>query len=318
MEIDAFLQEFGNEHPYISAHTSGSTGKPKEILLSKDDMKRSARASNARFGIDSHSRLACPLSADYIAGKMMAVRALVAGCSLDVLPVSKNISLPDDTLDRPIDLIAVVPGQIPSLTACADLCRRVRHVLVGGGAPSESMCRDLLDAGVKVTISYGMTETCSHVALADAADPQRVFHAMPGISFGTDADGRLVIYAPEFSFGTLTANDIVKLVDSRSFVWLGRSDNIINTGGLKLVPEQLERMYAATLPADTVYYITSEDSSEWGRAVLLVVEGTDSLAQRCMDLLRTSGIPHRMLPKRAVALPELRRTASGKIVRTQL
>lgn len=311
--LNDFREEFLAPGDYIVAHTSGSTGKPKAIRLSKDDMRRSARASNALFGVGADSLLACPLSADYIAGKMMVVRALEAGCDLVELPVSNSVMLPDT--DRTISLLPVVPSQIDSLLTYTDLDERVSTILIGGGAPSAARSRALVDRGIRTYISYGMTETCSHVAVADGADPKRIFRAMPGISFSIAEDDRLVIDAPAFSFGTQTVNDIVELIDSRTFRLLGRADNVINSAGLKLHPEVLEQMYAAVLDAETEFYVRGEPSVEWGSSVLLVVEGSPALAEQAMHRLSASDIARRYLPKRAEAVERFERTASGKIIR---
>lgn len=311
MNLEVFRREFLATGDYIIAHTSGSTGAPKAIQLAKSDMRRSARASNAFFGITGESVLACPLSADYIAGKMMVVRALEAGCRLVELPVANAISLPD----FPVDFMPVVPSQLPGLIALDNLGQRVRTILIGGGAPSAKLCAELVAKGVKAFISYGMTETCSHVAIADAADSERVFHAMPGITFDADADGRLIINAPDFSFGSFKVNDLVSLRSHDSFCYLGRVDNVINSGGLKLYPEQLDEMYRQAIGDSVIYYTIGAAHPELGMAVQLVVEGNEADASAIMERLQSSGIPHRFLPKTIVMREYLVRTSSGKLIR---
>ncbi len=316
-DLNDFRKEFLSDNDYITAHTSGSTGVPKAICLSKSDMRRSARASNKFFGIGPESLLVCPLSVDYIAGKMMVVRALEAGCQLMQLPVSNDIILPENQMQI-ISLLPVVPSQLQSLLRYTDLSDRVRTLLIGGGAPKDSHCRALVSAGVKVYISYGMTETCSHVAIADGEDQDRIFNAMPGIFFSSETDGRLTVHAPDFSFDGLTVNDIVEIVDRYSFRLLGRSDNVINSAGLKLHPEALEHMYEPVLGTEAVYYVTGEPNEEWGNSVLLVVEGSGECAVEAMNKLRQSGISHKYLPKRAVAVSVIPRTDSGKIIRRRI
>ena len=157
-----------------------------------------------------------------------------------------------------------------------------------------------------------MTETCSHVALAHAEDPERVFHAMPGISFETDTDGRLIICAPNFSFGRLTTNDIVELRSADSFCWRGRFDNVINSGGIKLYPEELERLYSPYLQG-TNFYVAGRSDSRWGQAVAIVVEGQAD-EKKIMQTLRDN-LPHKLCPKSIETVAALPRTANGKIRR---
>lgn len=308
--LSDFRDEFLGPGDYVEARTSGSTGAPKTIRLSKSDMRRSARASNAAFGIGPDSLLACPLSADYIAGKMMVVRALEAGCRLVELPVSNTLELPGGR----IDLLPVVPTQLASLLDLDNPAARVRTLLIGGGAPSANVCRRLEQAGVKAWISYGMTETCSHVALALAADPRRVFRAMPGISFAVTADSRLIVRAHGFDFGDQTTNDIVELLSGSEFRLLGRADNVINSGGLKLHPEQLEPIYAAVLGPEVDFYVAGEPDAELGSRVVLVAEAPADAAE-LLARLRASDIPHRLLPKRSVTVTALPRTRTGKLRR---
>lgn len=306
-----FIDEWNDGLPFVEAHTSGSTGTPKTIRLLKSDMRQSARATNAFFGIDASSVLVSPLSTDYIAGKMMVVRALEAGCRLVQIPVSNTIEWPD-AVER-ARLFPIVPSQIDSLLAEPRLASRIDAVLIGGAAPSQEQCRALARAGYRAFISYGMTETCSHVALARADDPQRVFRAMPGITFETDADGRLIICAPAFSFGRLQTNDVVELFDDRSFCWRGRADGIINSGGIKLFPEELEALYAPALPGQA-YFVRKQPHPVWGEAVELVVEGTgDENALR--ESLRTIVTDSRRMPKSIRFVSAIPRTSNGKIRR---
>lgn len=311
-QLNEFLRQWYSSDSHIEAHTSGSTGTPKRILLNKSDMSASAQATIRAFNITERSVLALPLSLDYIAGKMMAVRAETAHCTLLMLPQSNDIILPEQPVV--IDLLAVVPSQLQSLLLHKDYAGRIKTVLVGGGAPSTEMCRALCDAGYTIMISYGMTETCSHVALAHGDDPQRIYHAMPGIRFEQDERQCLRIIAPHFTFGTLQTNDIVELIDSESFIYRGRADSVINSGGLKLVAEEIEALCAAVLPGRK-FYITSRPHELWGQAACLVIEADASETDVIMQQLRTAIRDHRMLPKSIEAVASLPRTASGKIQR---
>ena len=311
--LSEFLAEWHSPDPYVQAHTSGSTGTPKPIRLLKADMQLSARATNSFFGIGEHSVLASPLSFGYIAGKMMAVRAIEAHCALVPLPVSNRIELPD-TLPH-VDLLPIVPSQIESLLAQPAYAARISHVLVGGAAPSPAQCRALTDAGYKAYISFGMTETCSHVALKKICGHETYFEAMPGISFSQDRRGCLVIQAPAYSFGNLTTNDIVEIASPTEFRWIGRFDNVINSGGIKISPERLEKEIARYV--DRPFYITSAKDDRWGEVPAIVFEGTASEVQDILDLL-ASKIDHKTCPKKARAVRALPRTANGKIFRKKI
>lgn len=265
MTFEEFRREWFDSSTVICANTSGSTGIPKPVKLLKSDMELSARATCRRFGINASSLLAIPLGMDYIAGKMMAVRSFVSGARLVVLPPSRRPL--DGYSGDTIDLLAIVPSQIDGLLD-GDRVSCVRNVIVGGAPMSADQERRLLNAGLNVFATYGMTETCSHVALRPGGTD--VYQAMSGITFDVDGDGCLIIDTGEMSVGRIVTRDIVTLLSPTQFRWIGRADNCINSGGVKIFPETVERQLSAVIP-DRVFYITSRASSEWGQEVVMVI-----------------------------------------------
>lgn len=308
-DLTDFFTEWYSPNPYIVAHTSGSTGAPKEILLSKDDMRQSARATNTFFGIDAKSVIAMPLSVRYIAGKMVVVRAMEAGCAIFQMPVSNKLSI-----DSPIDLLPIVPSQIASLLEQPQNSSLITNVLIGGAAPTNEQCRDMAAAGYRIWISYGMTETCSHVAISRGDDATRTFRAMPGVRFTVTDDSRLIINRPSYNIKRLETNDIVELLTPTAFRWRGRADGVINSGGIKYIPEELEAEYSKALTGFE-YYVTCCPDLLWGQAVVLVAESATDISQQLMDILRDSIADSRRLPKRIICVPLLPRTTTGKIRR---
>lgn len=319
--LDKFIKEWENSYPHILAHTSGSTGCPKEIKLLKSDMISSARATNSFFGITSESLLLLPLSIDYIAGKMMVVRALCAGCKLEVQKPSNYVEI-----NKTVDLLAVVPTQLEGLLATAGARDKVANLLIGGAPLDPAIEARVASAGFNAWLGYGMTETCSHVALRRVgADP--TFQAMEGISFSVDRESCLVIHSDRFSWGKLATRDVVDLKDSRHFIWQGRADNVINSGGLKLHPEILEKKYRELIPDLAPFYLTGEKDGHLGERLLMVVEMPSDrnlsdekkkYIKRLMDQLRSAITDHKMLPKRIMTVDELPRTSNGKLKRNFL
>ena len=214
MTVDDFLAEWHNADDFITAHTSGSTGTPKVIHLLKSDMLASARATNARFGIGARSRGLLCLSPDYIAGKMMIVRALDA--------------------DHP------------------DRLARLATIIGGGGPVSPELENKLADLNANAYSTYGMTETCSHIAVRRIGI-DRHYTTLAPTTVSADSRGCLVARMPHLSVGEVTTNDIVDILSATEFRWRGRIDNAINSGGVKIIPEELEREIADLL--DVRYYI---------------------------------------------------------------
>lgn len=313
--IEHFMEQWCDRRPYIIAHTSGSTGAPKEIKLLKSDMIMSARATNARFSICSHSHLHLALSPAYIAGKMMIVRALEAGCDLTYEAPSNHGLLSTDYGD--IDLLAIVPSQCSQLLDNPIACKRLHNVIIGGAAISHATEQALLSAPWNSYATYGMTETCSHVALRRMGTD--AYTAMPGIRFATDHRNCLRINAPQFSFRQLQTNDIVDLLSPQSFIWKGRYDNVINSGGIKIFPEQLEAKLQPYISHP--FFIGGVPHPTWGTAVELIVELPDSkltdtfeLEQQLHDICRTH-LTTVECPKSIKFTAALPRTANGKIRR---
>lgn len=313
-DLKAFEAEWYSEVPYITAHTSGSTGTPKEIRLPKDDMRHSALATCRKFGITRDSHLVIPLAPQYIATKMMIVRSIVSGARLTMLPASNR---PDfSSVEGRMDLLAIVPSQLPYVLNESGRAGDIGAIIVGGAPMTPSSESLAAGAPCEVCASYGMTETCSHVALRCVSAGETVYRAMPGISFETDGDGRLIIVAPHYSFGRLLTNDIVRLHDAYSFEWLGRYDNVINSGGIKIQPELVESRLAGHIPYP--FYISGTPDDKWGQAVTLNIEVPDGVqppdTEDLLSLCRQHLTPHEV-PRRVVIHKAFKRTATGKLRR---
>lgn len=312
-EAEEFLREWRSEVPTVTAYTSGSTGAPKRIELSKSDMRASAEATVRFFGLGEGSTILLPLSPSYIAGKMQIVRAEIAGCRLIALPPSLELKTADSELPERVDMLPIVPAQLPGLLA-SPLAAITRNVIIGGAPLSPIEETMAGDAPFDAWATYGMTETCSHVALRRVGEA--MYQGLPGYTFSLDTRGCLVIENRAMSFGRLVTNDLVELHDSTSFRWLGREDNVINSGGIKIHPEEVERLIAPLLPSGTTFYTTGRASERWGREAVLVTDSTEVTAETLTRLKQH--LPSHLVPKAIIHLPQIPRTSSGKILRQKI
>lgn len=321
MTTQEFIAEWESGAPYIMAHTSGSTGTPKPVRLSRRLVEESARRSIAHFGLDAGSRLHLCLSPSYIAGKMLIVRSLMCGASLTceepgLSPLAENIDM------REITLMSVVGAQLPGLLALRESGAPVpviRHLLVGGAPLNAAQADMALRVAMNVWESYGMTETASHIALRriDSASSLRTvpFTLLPGIAVELDARGCLVV---DTGVGErLVTNDVAEMLTPRTFLILGRADNVIITGGLKVHPDQVEPLLAPLLAAYPGYFITGREHPRWGNVVCLVVESSGiSVAERERIIKGAAELlPTHCRPREIVAVSKLKRTDTGKIIR---
>jgi O-succinylbenzoic acid--CoA ligase len=310
-----FIEEWLSEATTVSAHTSGSTGEPKAVELLKSDMRRSAEATCKHFSIGADSVLHLPLSTDYIAGKMMIVRAMVSGATLIVeRPSNHPLTALPEGIER-IDLTAVVPSQVEGLLASRH-APIVRNAIVGGSAMSADTERVLRNSSIRGWATYGMTETCSHVALRDVTSGAESYCALPGVAFSLDDRGCLAITGEGYSFGRLVTNDVVRLVSPHEFVWLGRYDNVINSGGIKLHPEAMEKCLAAVMAQP--FYVTSRPSARWGEEAVVVVENVGREECDALFAAVRGVFDSAHAPKAVVSIPAFDYTSSGKIKRRKL
>ncbi|MDA9215912.1 AMP-binding protein, partial [Flavobacteriaceae bacterium] len=190
--IAKFIVKWFNEKPYIKVKTSGSTGTPKKIKLLKTNMVHSAFATGVYFNLGTNNTALLCLSAKYIAGKMMLVRALTMGWDLHVVAPDKDAIT---QYDNTYDFAAMVPYQVYHTLNALD---KIKKLIIGGGVIDPDLEAKLQTKSTQVYASYGMTETITHVAVrrVNGEDKTNVYSALPNVSFDLDSRGCLVIDAP--------------------------------------------------------------------------------------------------------------------------
>lgn len=275
MEQQEFQQEWENGLDFVVCHTSGSTGVPKEIHLNKDFMRQSARRTNDFFNITSSSRLHTCLDFKYIASKMMTVRSEEAGCVLTSENPS-NQPLKDITKEDEISLLSVVPSQmewiIDQHVASGGKKFAIDNILIGGSSIPGLLRRRIALSGLNAWESYGMTETASHIALRRVdVDGSMPFKTLPGISVTVNDNNCLVINMPGME--KIVTNDLAESTSSGEFRILGRADNCIISGGIKIIPEILETILGPFIAFN--YCLSSKSDPKWGERLVLVVEKSD-------------------------------------------
>ena len=256
-----FLTSWFDENDFILVKTSGSTGTPKEIKLKKIDLISSSKLTADYFNLKPGDKVINCLPVEYIAGKMMLVRSLVLGLDLYLFPVNSS---PIKQIQKNYDLIAFTPMQLENSILFID---RIKNVLVGGSAVNENLKQKILNINTNVYETYGMTETITHIAVRNLTKGENEFTTLPGIEIGK-RDNCLFIKPNHLSIEMVQTNDIVQFTNKNKFLLIGRRDFIINSGGVKLNPEAIEKKLAKYISADFV--ISSIDNSKFGEVVALV------------------------------------------------
>ena len=305
-----FLEEWNNDSPYVEVKTSGSTGEPKRMRVEKRRMLNSACITCDFLGLKRGDTALLCLSTDYIAGKMMVVRALERGMKLvSVEPKG----CPE--WEGMVDLAAMVPLQVWNLLhQNPSKLTHIRHLLIGGGAIDEGLEVALKDFPTAVWSTYGMTETLSHIALRRLNGPtaSSCYTPFEGVTLSQTEEGCLVIEAPSVHEGQLVTNDIVELRADGCFRVLGRKDNVICSGGVKIQMEEVERLLHPHLSIP--YIITRAKDGRLGETVVLLMEGgnADEAKAVCERVL-----PRYWQPRRFISVDRLPMTATGKPARAE-
>ena len=276
-EIRAFLEEWGNEEPWISVKTSGSTGKPKLIHLLKSDMVASAKLTEKYFKLANVKTALLCLPVKYIAGKMMLVRAMVSGFDLISVKPSSN---PIIDCVRSIGFAAMTPMQVNTvLHQSPDKLNLIKQLIIGGAAVDSRLESKLQEVKTRCFNTYGMTESITHIAVKklNGKNKSKYFEALPNITFQCNKDDCLILKTPHLSLLTITTNDVVKIIDNKQFKILGRIDNVINSGGIKIHPEALETR-VSNLFHNTRFFFSSLPDELLGERVVLVIESKNRIS----------------------------------------
>ncbi len=301
--VGDFLLDWFDGKPFIEMQTSGTTGTPKLISISKQAMVESALATGDFFGLRPGDKALHCLPVKYVAGKMMLVRAMILGLDLEFVAPSSH---PLDHVDMDFDFVAMVPLQAQN--SLSEL-KRVKKMIVGGAAINKNLEKELLKLPTQVYETYGMTETITHIAARKLGE--KAFTVLPGVTISYDDRNCLVIHAPRISDDVIVTNDLVELLDENQFIFMGRVDNVINSGGIKLIPEQIEEKLAQQLTQR--FFIASKPDAELGEKVILVIEG------EAFDLADDvyKALDKYEKPKEVLFVPKFKETPTGKIMRKE-
>lgn len=315
-EVVSFLRDwFSSSYDTMEVQTSGSTGTPKKMQVAKQKMLQSACTTCHYLGLSSADTALLCMNMKYIGAKMMVVRALLLGMKLVVREASGH---PLQDITEEISFAAMVPLQVYNSLQNGlerERLKSIRKVIIGGGALDASMEKELSSFPNLMYATYGMTETLSHIALRALSGPaaSRFFTPVEGVTLSLSEKQCLCIEAPLICEAPIQTNDIVRLYTDGSFVILGRIDNIINSGGIKIVVEEVESILLGYVAAPLA--ITSVPDRALGQAVVLLHESSleeEAIVKICQEYLS----PYKR-PKR-IFRTHLPLTPNGKIDRKEL
>lgn len=315
-DLKTFLAEWEDPSPYIQVQTSGSTGTPKQLTVRKEQMWQSARITCEYLGLKKGDNALLCMPLQYIAGKMMVVRSLYAGLNLIVRQPSGH---PLAGVSEPLRFAAMIPMQVYNTLRNPEERERLCQtdiLIIGGGAIDTALENEIRQLPNAAYSTYGMTETLSHIALRRLNGPEAspTYHPFPSVDISLSEEDTLVIKAPLVCDEVLRTNDVARLHPDGSFSILGRKDNIINSGGIKIQTEVVEE---ALHPVISVKFaITSVPHPKFGEAIVLLIEDKEKKVEPAGLQSRIDNVlPKYQRPKYIIEVETLPLTGSGKIDR---
>jgi O-succinylbenzoic acid--CoA ligase len=309
-------QEFG-------LRTSGSTGQPQLITLKRRQLAASAARTGDYFDLGPGDRALVCLNCEFIGGKMMLVRGLERNMHLTVVEPHAD-PFEEVPANAEFDFAAFVPLQLRAMLAAGRASRlnKLRAILVGGAGVEPSLLAEIQQLKVPVYLTYGMTETSSHMALRrlNGSEASPYYRVLPGLHLGQDARGCLTVRGDVTDDKLIVTNDHIALLDKHTFDWLGRVDFVINSGGVKVQAEKVEQVLDVALAEQGQSrraFVAGQPDERLGQAVTAYVEGgalPPATEKRLLALL-SERLDKYEVPKSVVYIPAFRATASGKLDR---
>lgn len=316
-----FCVEWLNGKTSFEITTSGSTGPPKKITIKRESMIASSGATAKALDLqEGMTSLVC-LDTGFIAGMMMLVRSMTTGMNMIITEPSANPlqELPSSK----IDFAALVPYQMNAMLQSdqSEQLSLIGTIILGGASINVQLLEEVSKIPAACYATFGMTETISHIALQrlNGIQRQENFHALDGVRISQDDRGCLVIEVGYLGEKIIT-NDIVDIVRSGEFKWLGRWDSAINSGGVKVFPEKIEKvigewMFGKGLP--NRFFAIGQKDERLGEQVVLVIEGKLELIHE-KELLTTmrTALAKYEIPKKVLYVTNFKETPTGKIDRS--
>lgn len=311
-----FIQQWQKGQQSFELNTSGSTGTPKPIVIHRDQMIASANATIKALALKTDENALLCMNSAFIGGKMMIVRALIHKMNLVLV---EPVGDPLNELTDEVQFTAMVPLQVYNSLqneGSYEKLMKFRTLLIGGGAVDRRLQDKIQKLETKVYSSYGMTETVSHIALKqlNGIEKDKSFRVLDGIKINTDDRDCLIINGSVTRNKDITTNDIVEIKGHNSFEWIGRADNVINTGGIKIQSEVLEAKIQSLLTKkglNNAFFVIGKSDEKLGQRIELFIEA-DKVIEGIKETLE-AGLNKFERPKQINYREQFALTPTGKI-----
>src|SRR4051812_3958887 len=294
--------------PCLVVHTSGTTGSPRPVTLSYGNVLANALGCFAALGHSRSERWLCPLPLSHVGGLMVLMRSVIAGTTAVL-----------DSWRDDITIASLVPTQLSRLLEAGTPPPASLRVVMLGGAPADpTLLTRARDAGWPVAPTYGLTQACSAVTIAEPGDVSTSGRAIPGLSVAIAPDGEILVEGPSVAGGgVLATGDLGRLDAHGRLVVLGRKVDTIVSGGENVMPAEVEAALLAH-PAVAEAGVFGRPDPEWGEAVVACVVLRGSVSGDELRAFARSRLAAFKVPKAIERVDSLPRNASRKLLRREL
>jgi len=321
--------------------TSGSTGKPKKIILHRKQMLASVKMTAKAFNLKEGDTAFCCLNIEYIAGMMMLVRAFEIGMDLLIVEPKSN---PFEDIEKHLYILkanrgqnffAFVPLQIQTILEStpifSEILNSAKVIIIGGAAVNDAILEKVQKIYRPVYVTYGMSETLTHIAIKriNGSEKEDFFNTLEGVDIKLNDESCLMIKSKTTDNKWITTNDVAEIINGSSFVLHGRIDNVINSGGVKIQLEKVEKASESVLfklktdeqKLNGRYFVFSLPDEKLGERMIFVLEKETNPAfpsredATKIDILQgfKEILPKFEVPKEVFFVEKMIETPTGKI-----
>ncbi len=318
-------------------HTSGTTSVPKPIELTYGNFLWSALGSAVALGLDPRERWLCALPLAHVGGLSILLRSTIYATTAVLHERFDTEAVLEALMEQEITLVSLVATTLARLLdampAHSERPPALRCALTGGGPVPPSLVTRAYEAGVPVSLTYGLTESCSQVSTTPVAEidgvPADLLNAGAPL-FCTrvqiDTEGEIMVAGPTVAPGSLQRDGWLHTgdlgtIDERGRLHVtGRKADTIVSGGENVAPAEVEAVLEAH-PDVLEAAVLPRADERWGEAVtaIVVTRPGAALEQEALRAHCARGLAPHKVPKQVwFAHEPLPRTRSGKLLRKEL
>jgi O-succinylbenzoic acid--CoA ligase len=290
--------------------TSGTSGSAKEILFSREQIEKSAWRTAQFFKWSDGMEVLHSLPMQYVAGRMNVLRALITKQSVWKMTPKVEMTSNDFYRLENIEWWTLTPPMLSSFLSIEQPVLTKAKLLVGGAPVVQSLIDKAQGVGNEIWESYGAAETLTHIALRklNGNDKSKGFKPLHGVSIKMTEQGMAI--DDGFLGNAVVTSDLGTWINDKEFIVEGRIDDIINSGGVKINPLEVEKIIHQHMKE--AGFVKGSKDDRWGQIVTWVVKYDTIIPQDWQDWFISQPL---LKPKLIVRVDVLPQNENGKWIR---